>query len=325
METDPNQPGDTDPSHHMSREHAAAFKRVLDKRRVVWCDYAAAFQAALECVNTKQSQEFASKYVQKGVMHFCGDGDPPATFGQTPNPPGSAWDDWCGKGRRKLNERAEDQSSYFKIALRCAVRLVLAALDRGAADMIDAADAILDPNSSIYSFSRDGNRAAHEEALELYRECVEIWEEGGGPAKRLALLEKAPWKCLLSVVRGSFAERRTSGVDATDLLNRIASRVEGAPPKELSEAGNCCLDLIQLIRNENRLAKNIAFRAHPSSGTAGSAGAAAALHNERKAFKQRLMSALRQLALRCTKSGVWLQVRSAALPKPGLACYSLIF
>ena len=302
METDPIQPADTDPTHHMSREHAAAFKRVLEKRRIVWCDYAAAFQAALECVNSKQSQEFASKYVLKGVSHFCGEGDPPATFGQGSSVAGSAWDDWCGKGRRKLNERAEDQTVYFKQALRCAVRLVLAALDRGAADMIDAADPILDLNSPIYSFCREVNRAAHDEALELHRECIEIWREGGGPAKRLALLEKAPWKCLVSVLRGSFTERRVSGADATDLLHRIASRVESAPPKELSEAGNCCLELIQLVRSENRLAKS---RAHPP---AGSAAAAAALRNERKAFKQRLMCALRQLALRCTKSGVWLQV-----------------
>eukprot|EP00291_Cryptomonas_curvata_P008221 CAMPEP_0172190166 /NCGR_PEP_ID=MMETSP1050-20130122/22956_1 /TAXON_ID=233186 /ORGANISM="Cryptomonas curvata, Strain CCAP979/52" /LENGTH=373 /DNA_ID=CAMNT_0012864997 /DNA_START=60 /DNA_END=1178 /DNA_ORIENTATION=+ len=302
MENDPNQPAETDPTHHMSREHAAAFKRVLEKRRVVWCDYAAAFQAALDCVNTKQSQEFASKYVLKGVTQFCGEGDPPVSYGQGSNIAGSAWDDWCGKGRRKLNERAEDQTVYFQQALRCAVRLVLAALDRGAADMIDAADPILDKNSPIFNVCREVNRAAYEEALELHRECVEIWREGGGPAKRMALLEKAPWKCLVNIVRGSFAERRTSGADATDLLNRVANRLENAPPKELSEAGNCCFDLIQLVRTENRLAK----RSHSSNSPA-----ASALHSERKAFKQRLMSVLRQLALKCTKSGVWLQRRDA--------------
>jgi hypothetical protein len=29
----------------MTKEHAAAFKRVMEKRRVIWSDYAAAFQA----------------------------------------------------------------------------------------------------------------------------------------------------------------------------------------------------------------------------------------------------------------------------------------
>ena len=28
----------------MTKEHAAAFKRVMEKRRIIWCDYAAAFQ-----------------------------------------------------------------------------------------------------------------------------------------------------------------------------------------------------------------------------------------------------------------------------------------
>ena len=28
----------------MTKEHAAAFKRVMEKRRIVWCDHAAAFQ-----------------------------------------------------------------------------------------------------------------------------------------------------------------------------------------------------------------------------------------------------------------------------------------
>eukprot|EP00292_Cryptomonas_paramecium_P007149 CAMPEP_0113692148 /NCGR_PEP_ID=MMETSP0038_2-20120614/18902_1 /TAXON_ID=2898 /ORGANISM="Cryptomonas paramecium" /LENGTH=439 /DNA_ID=CAMNT_0000613985 /DNA_START=48 /DNA_END=1364 /DNA_ORIENTATION=+ /assembly_acc=CAM_ASM_000170 len=310
MENEPAQPADSDPTHSMSREHAAAFKRVLEKRKVIWSDYAAAYQAALECVNTKQSQEFAGKYIYKGIPHFCGEGDPPVSFGQVTHPPGSAWDDWCGKNRRKINERTEDQTPYFKTSLKSAVRLVLAALDRGVADILDAADPILDPTSPIYSFHRDANRAAYEDACELYRECIEIWREGGGPTKRLALLEKAPWRCLVSIVKSSFIERRPTGAEATDLLNRVASRIENAPAKELSDAGNCCHELIQLIRQENRISKSGTVRAHPSVQAA-SPQASEKLHAERKAFKQRLVTALREIALRGTKSKVWAQRRDA--------------
>ena len=82
MQAESSPPADADsPSGNlMSREHAAAFKKVLEKRRVVWSDYAAAFNASLECVHTKQSQEFAAKYVAKGLSHFCGEGDPPVSY-----------------------------------------------------------------------------------------------------------------------------------------------------------------------------------------------------------------------------------------------------
>jgi hypothetical protein len=80
----------------------------MEKKRIIWCDYAAAFQAALECVNTKQSQDFAIKFVPKAVPYLTGEGDPPApaAFSNQPAQPGSAWDDWCGEYRRKGNHPA---------------------------------------------------------------------------------------------------------------------------------------------------------------------------------------------------------------------------
>ncbi len=36
--------GEAESVQPMTKEHAAAFKRVMEKRRVIWCDYAAAFQ-----------------------------------------------------------------------------------------------------------------------------------------------------------------------------------------------------------------------------------------------------------------------------------------
>ena len=81
--------------------------QVMEKRRIIWCDYAAAFQAALECVNTKQSQDFAAKYIPKALPMFCGEGDPPPmAYGHSPPVAGSAWDDWCGEHRRKGNHPA---------------------------------------------------------------------------------------------------------------------------------------------------------------------------------------------------------------------------
>ena len=79
----------------------------MEKKRIIWCDYAAAFQAALECVNTKQSQDFAIKFVPKALPYLTGEGDPPppAAFNQ-PAQAGSAWDDWCGEYRRKGNHPA---------------------------------------------------------------------------------------------------------------------------------------------------------------------------------------------------------------------------
>ena len=105
----------------VTAEQAAAFKKVEDKKRIIWQDYAAAFQAALECVNTKESQDFAIKFVPKGLPYFTGEGEGDS---------GSAWDDWCGEYRRKGNHPAEDQTQYFQTALRCAVKLVLHSLDR---------------------------------------------------------------------------------------------------------------------------------------------------------------------------------------------------
>jgi len=74
-------------------------EQVVQKRRIIWQDYAAAFQAALECVNTKQSQDFAIVYVPKALPFLTGVGDPPVQGAHTD--PGSAWDDWCGENRRK--------------------------------------------------------------------------------------------------------------------------------------------------------------------------------------------------------------------------------
>jgi hypothetical protein len=39
----------------------------MEKSRIIWRDYAAAFAAALECVNTEQSQDFATKFIPKAL------------------------------------------------------------------------------------------------------------------------------------------------------------------------------------------------------------------------------------------------------------------
>jgi hypothetical protein len=210
-------PVEQDPSYYMSKDHAAAFKCVIEKRSVVWSEHAAAYQAALECVNSKQSQDFVAKHLHRTVSTFCGDGR--ETYSNSSvQPQGSAWDDWCGKARKKLDTGYQDQISYFRQTLLCAVRLVLAALDRGSAEIIDAADPILNPTSLIFNYYRDQNRAAWEDARQLHQECVTIWRQGDGPSKRLALLEKAPWRCLASVIRLSFVERRSSESQDKDLL-----------------------------------------------------------------------------------------------------------
>ena len=72
---------------------------------------------------------------------------------------------------------------------------------RGSAELIDALDTVLDKNSAIYSFRREPNAASHNLALALYAECMKLWQEGGGPQKRLNLLDKAPWNSLTSLVR----------------------------------------------------------------------------------------------------------------------------
>ena len=86
--------------------------QVKEAKRIIWHNYAAAFQAALECVNTKESQDFAIKFVPKGLPHLTGEGDPPApaAFSNQPAQPGSAWDDWCGEYRRKGNHPAGSSS-----------------------------------------------------------------------------------------------------------------------------------------------------------------------------------------------------------------------
>mmetsp|Transcript_39620 Transcript_39620/g.93227 ORF Transcript_39620/g.93227 Transcript_39620/m.93227 type:complete len:2695 (+) Transcript_39620:129-8213(+) len=291
-------PNDGDPSLTMTKEHAAAFKKVMEKRRIIWCDYAAAFQAALECVNTQQSQDFATKYIPKALPMFCGEGDPPSLpYGHTQPPAGSAWDDWCGTQRRKGSHPAEDQTKYFQTALRCAVKLVLASLDRGSADLIDALDVALDPNSAIYAFHREANRDAHEQALALLEECQTLWREGGGPQKRLELLDRAPWKSLLSVVKS--VDNSNDGTDKTNILNVIAERFENAPVAEISEAGKACTELITHFKKEN-------YPAQSSSMLGGLFKS-----DPRKTFKRRLKVALRNLALRGTKSGVWAHRRAS--------------
>ena len=85
----------------------------MEKRRLIWCYCAAALAAALECANTKQSQDFAIKFIPKALPFFTGEGDPP----QQPDnhqlaQAGSAWDDWCGEYRRMSNPPAGKQSSY---------------------------------------------------------------------------------------------------------------------------------------------------------------------------------------------------------------------
>ena len=84
----------------------------MEKRRIIWCDYAAAFAAALECVNTKQSQDFAIKFIPKALPFLTGEGDPPQqTYSHQLGQAGSAWDDWCGEYRRKGNHPAGQPDS----------------------------------------------------------------------------------------------------------------------------------------------------------------------------------------------------------------------
>ena len=73
---------------------------------------------------------------------------------------------------------------------------------RGSAELIDALDTVLDKQQPIYSFRREPNAAAHELALALYAECTTLWREGGGPQKRLNLLDKAPWSLKLETTVG---------------------------------------------------------------------------------------------------------------------------
>jgi hypothetical protein len=69
--------------------------------------------------------------------------------------------------------------------------------DRGCAELVDALDMVLDPSSPIFAFCRDINRQSYEAAVDLHNECVRIWREGGGPQKRVTLLDQAPWRSLV--------------------------------------------------------------------------------------------------------------------------------
>jgi hypothetical protein len=69
--------------------------------------------------------------------------------------------------------------------------------DRGCAELVDALDMVLDPSSPIFAFCRDINRQSYEAAVDLHNECVRIWREGGGPQKRVKLLDQAPWRSLV--------------------------------------------------------------------------------------------------------------------------------
>ena len=103
----------------------------MEKKRIIWCDYAAAFQAALECVNTKQSQDFAIKFVPKALPYLTGEGDPPpAAFSNQPAQAGSAWDDWCGEYRRKGNHPAGSCTAAH-VATKAARRLPVCASRTG--------------------------------------------------------------------------------------------------------------------------------------------------------------------------------------------------
>ncbi|KAJ1485692.1 hypothetical protein T484DRAFT_1792510 [Baffinella frigidus] len=231
--------GEQDSTVVMTKEHAAAFKKGAEAGDQ---EQGGGGQAALECVNTPQSQDFAAKYIPKGLPSFCGEGDPP----HGPPPAGSAWDDWCGEQRRKGNHPAEDQTKYFQIAIRCAAKLVIHSLNRGSAELIDALDVALDTNSPMFHFRREPNLEAHDLAMELNREISQMWREEGGPAKRMSLLDKAPWRSLLSMVKSM-----DSMGESSDILDRVAHRLEDADSKELGDTGKACLELMQHFSKEN--------------------------------------------------------------------------
>ena len=91
---------------------------------------------------------------------------------------------------------------------------------RGSAELIDALDTVLDKNSAIYSFRREPNAASHNLALALYAECMKLWQEGGGPQKRLNLLDKAPgirkiWRTMTHMVRRNSLTSLDRTMDST--------------------------------------------------------------------------------------------------------------
>eukprot|EP00286_Rhodomonas_abbreviata_P018449 CAMPEP_0181291904 /NCGR_PEP_ID=MMETSP1101-20121128/2218_1 /TAXON_ID=46948 /ORGANISM="Rhodomonas abbreviata, Strain Caron Lab Isolate" /LENGTH=397 /DNA_ID=CAMNT_0023396331 /DNA_START=36 /DNA_END=1226 /DNA_ORIENTATION=- len=181
--SEPSQVGaasdDTDPSHQCTAEHILKFRTVMRKRRVIWKSYAEGFEAAVECHNTPQAQAFAAKFLPFAMPYFCGEGDEG----------GSAFDDWCGKDRRKHMHPAPDQTAHFRSALLCAVQFVLHSLARGETTFVRTLDLVLDETSPIYSFQRAENVEAHAAATQLLRDCQALWVEGHGPVLKAALLE----------------------------------------------------------------------------------------------------------------------------------------
>ena len=73
---------------------------------------------------------------------------------------------------------------HFETAMRCAVQLVLKALNTGSHKLLDTIDCVLDLTRPIYSFKREANAEAHRRALELRSDCEALWEMGGGEKKR---------------------------------------------------------------------------------------------------------------------------------------------
>ena len=170
-------------------------------------------------------------------------------------------------------------------------------------ELIVALDTVLDKKAPIYSFRREQNGAAHDLALALLAECTAIWKEGGGPKMRLNLLDKAPWPSLFSVVK-SIDSTGEAG-ESSDVLNRVALRIEKANAEEISEACAQCQQLITHFKKENQPA-GLSTLLMGFSKSLGFPNV-----DPRKKFRQRLKSALKQLALRGCKSSVWAQRREA--------------
>ena len=139
--------------------------------------------------------------------------------------------------------------------------------------------------------------------MTLHAECMMLWREGGGPQKRLNLLDKAPWHCLLAVVKTM--DSTGEGGESSDILNRVAVRIEKANNKDISDACSACQQLITHFKKENQPAGQSTLL----MGVSKSLGFPKA--DPRKQFRQRLKAALKQLALRGSKSSVWAQRREA--------------
>ena len=85
----------------------------MELKRIIWSDYAGAFASTHECVNTKQSQDFAIEFIPYALPFFTGEGDPSAAgiAFSSKEQFGSSWDDWCGEYRRRINHSAGQQDS----------------------------------------------------------------------------------------------------------------------------------------------------------------------------------------------------------------------